>query len=72
MTSRLSYEEIRRLARTWFDEAREKNVRDDAEVTAWKKERPRNNFGGGFDWFNSSSGDSGGRSDGGSGAGGAD
>ena len=65
MTSRLSYEEIRRLARTWFDEAREKSVRNDAEVMAWKKERPRNNSGGGFDW--SSSSDSGGRSDGGGG-----
>ena len=67
MTSRLSYEDIRRLARTWFDDARVENERDDAEVAAWKKQRPypfRGN-GGGFRWWFSSS-DRGGCSDGGS------
>jgi len=66
MTSRLSYEEIRRLARTWFDEARIKSERDEAEVVAWKKQRP---FSGSLDgswWFSGShSGNSNG-SDGGS------
>jgi hypothetical protein len=63
MTSRLSYEEIRRLARTWFDEAREQSVRDNAEVAAWKKERPRNSVGGEFDWSSSSSDRDGGSGD---------
>jgi len=63
MTSRLSYEEIRRLARTWYDEAREQGARDGAEVFAWKKERPGNNFGGSDWWF--SSGDSNSCGDGG-------
>ena len=73
MTSRLSYEEIRRLARAWAADAREQSEQDDAEVAAWvrqsRKDSPwyfRENLTG-FDWwfydsriFSRSSTDSGG------------
>jgi hypothetical protein len=48
MTSKLSYEDVRRLARMWFAEAREKSNRDDADVENWKKEQRKwNSYGGG-------------------------
>ncbi len=60
MTSRLSYEDVRRLARTWFAEAKEKSDRDEAEISTWKKAHRKWNSspdsGSGF-W---DSGDSGG------------
>lgn len=58
MASKLSYEDVRRLARTWFAEAREKSNRDEAEVEDWKKEQRKwNSYGGGFsDWSGSDDG----------------
>jgi hypothetical protein len=41
MTSRLSYEEIRRLARAWSNDARDKSEYDDVEIPAWLKEHCR-------------------------------
>jgi hypothetical protein len=38
-----SYEEVRRLARIWFTEAREKSAQDDAEIAAWRKEHRKRN-----------------------------
>jgi len=35
MSAKLSYEAVRRLARIWFAEAREKSDRDEAEVERW-------------------------------------
>jgi hypothetical protein len=61
MTPKLSYEQVRRLARTWFAEAREKSEQDDAEFAAWQKEHRKWNS---YDYSGSSpSGD--GNSDGG-------
>jgi hypothetical protein len=34
-----SYEEVRRLARIWFTEAREKSAQDDAEIATWRIEQ---------------------------------
>jgi hypothetical protein len=43
MAAKLSYEEVRRLARIWFADAREKSAQDEAEVTAWKNEQREGN-----------------------------
>jgi hypothetical protein len=61
MTSKLSYEDIRRMARVWFNEAREQSVLDDAEIAAWKKERRkgRANYGGPSGFSEHGSSDSG-------------
>ena len=48
MAAKLSYEEVRRLARIWFADAREKSEQDEAEVAAWTTEQgKRDSFGGG-------------------------
>lgn len=39
MTPKLSYEDVRRLARAWFAEAHEKSEQDDAEVATWTREQ---------------------------------
>jgi hypothetical protein len=45
MSAKLSYEEIRRLARIWSAEAREETGQDEADVPALTKEqRKRNSF----------------------------
>lgn len=51
MAAKLSYEEVRRLARIWFAEAREKSVQDGAEAVAWTKGQRKWNScpGGGGD-----------------------
>jgi hypothetical protein len=41
MSSRLSYKEIRRLARAWSDDAREQGEQNDAEIPAWLKQHRR-------------------------------
>jgi hypothetical protein len=41
-----SYEELRRLARIWFTEAREKSAPDDAEFADWTAERRQWNADG--------------------------
>ena len=38
MTSKLSYEEIRRMARVWFADAHKTSEGDEAEVAAWREE----------------------------------
>ena len=48
MAAKLSYEEVRRLARIWFADAHEKSEQDEAEVTAWTTEQRKwRSFGGG-------------------------
>jgi hypothetical protein len=59
MAAKLSYEEVRRLARIWFAEAREKGVQDEAEVATWTEEqRKRNSYAGGSGSFAAFGGDS--------------
>jgi hypothetical protein len=36
MMSKLSYEDIRRLARSWFAEAREKSAQHETKIAGWK------------------------------------
>lgn len=56
------------LAREWFTEAREKTAQEDAELTAWNKNRKKWTAGSDGGLFDSSSGDGdcGGDGDGGS------
>jgi hypothetical protein len=67
---KFSEEELRRMAKSWFSEAREKSAQDDAEVSVWKKEIRKwthSTDSGSGGWFSSDSGDSGGGGDGGGG-----
>jgi hypothetical protein len=58
MTSRFSYDDIRRMARVWFSEARIESDKDAAEVAAWKAQhRKENSYQGGLGcWPDSSAG----------------
>lgn len=62
MAAKLSYEEVRRLARIWFADARKKSEQDETEVTACKNERHKwNSYSGDRDALDSGGGGSGGK-----------
>jgi hypothetical protein len=69
-------EDLKRLGKKWFAEARQKSAQDDADFDAWDKERrkwtPLGYYGGPGGYWGSTgdSGDSGGGSGGGDGGGG--
>jgi len=61
-------QELRHLGQTWFSEARQKSLQDEAEIAAWKKEHRKWT---GYGWSGFGDG-TGGSSGGGGGDGGGD
>ena len=59
MSAKLSYEDVRRLARIWFAQARENSEPDEAEIAAWTTEQRESNSypGAALSNFDSSDGD---------------
>ena len=58
MSAKLSYEDVRRLARIWSAEPREKRDQDEADIAAWTTEQRKSNSlsGAPFDIFDGGDG----------------